>query len=108
VLLSEPKKVNRPYAPGLALRRDLLIAAGISEDVVNVAPPKGADEDDARCTCVRRNRAADYLGQAKPFPIRPGAMRLDGRWRLGLAVYAAFFFALINLRLIRHSAICTR
>ena len=45
--LSEPKKVkSRPYAPGLALRRGLLIAAGLSEDIVNVAPPKGADADD--------------------------------------------------------------
>jgi predicted RNase H-like nuclease len=71
--LSEPKKVkSRPYAPGLALRRSLLIAAGLSQDAVNVAPPKGADADDVldALACAEIARRI-HLGQAKPFPDRP-------------------------------------
>jgi predicted RNase H-like nuclease len=71
--LSEPKKVkSRPYAPGLALRRKLLIAAGLSADIVNVAPPKGADADDVldALACAEIARRI-HLGQAKPFPDPP-------------------------------------
>jgi predicted RNase H-like nuclease len=71
--LSEPKKVNsRPYAPGLALRRELLIAAGLSEDVVKIPPPKGADADDVldALACAEIARRI-HLGQAKPFPDPP-------------------------------------
>ncbi len=71
--LSEPKKVkSRPYAPGLALRRELLIAAGLPEDVVNVAPPKGADADDVldALACAEIARRI-HLGKAKPFPDPP-------------------------------------
>ena len=72
--LSEPKKVkSRPYAPGLALRRGLLIAAGLSKDIVNVAPPKGADADDVldALACAEIARRI-HLGQAKPLPDPPG------------------------------------
>ncbi len=45
--LTEPKKVkSRCYEPGLALRRGLLIAAGLPADTVQSAPPKGAGADD--------------------------------------------------------------
>src|SRR4030095_1812274 len=45
--LTEPKKVrSRPYGPGLALRRSLLLAAGFADDVLHAAPPKGAAADD--------------------------------------------------------------
>lgn len=71
--LSEPKKVrSRPYAPGLALRRKLLIAAGISKDMVSVTPPKGADEDDMldAFACAEIARRI-HMGQARPFPDPP-------------------------------------
>lgn len=45
--LTEPKKVkSRCYEPGLALRRDLLIAAGLPAPIINATPPKGAGPDD--------------------------------------------------------------
>ena len=45
--LAEPKKLkNVPYAPGLALRRELLLAAGLGRNLVDVAPPAGAAADD--------------------------------------------------------------
>ena len=41
--LAEPKKVkNRPYPPGLALRRALLVRAGLPRDMVEARPPRGA------------------------------------------------------------------
>jgi predicted RNase H-like nuclease len=71
--LTEPKKVkSRPYQPGLALRRGLLIAAGFSDAAVHTAPPKGAYEDDLldalACAAVARGI---HFGQAKPFPDPP-------------------------------------
>jgi len=45
--LSEPKKVKGvSYVPGLALRRRLLITAGLPISIVEAAPPKGAGADD--------------------------------------------------------------
>ena len=57
--LTEPKKVkSRPYEPGLALRRTLLIAAGLPAEAVNATPPKGAAADDLldalACAAVAR------------------------------------------------------
>ncbi len=72
--LNEPKKVkSRPYAPGLALRRGLLIASGLSEDAINVAPPKGADADDVldALACAEIARRIHFR-QATPFPDQPG------------------------------------
>lgn len=72
--LSEPKKVkSRPYAPGLALRRELLVAAGVSMEAVNIAPPNGADADDVldALACAEIARRI-HLGAAKPFPDPPG------------------------------------
>ena len=71
--LSEPKKVkSRVYAPGMALRRALLIAAGLSKDTVAFAPPKGADEDDVldALACAEIARRI-HVGHAKPFPDPP-------------------------------------
>ncbi|MBK5960611.1 hypothetical protein CCR97_20755 [Rhodoplanes elegans] len=71
--LAEPKKVkSRPYAPGLALRRDLLIGAGLPAAVVHAPPPKGAGPDDlldalACAVTARRLRT----GLATPFPDPP-------------------------------------
>jgi len=71
--LAEPKKVkNRCYEPGLALRRDLLIAAGLPPGTVASAPPSGAGPDDlldalACAVIARRIRA----GLARPFPDPP-------------------------------------
>ncbi len=71
--LAEPKKVKGVgYDPGLALRRDLLIAAGLPAAIVSGAPPKGAGADDlldalACATIARRLHA----GTAQSFPTSP-------------------------------------
>jgi predicted RNase H-like nuclease len=68
--LDEPKKVKgRCYEPGLALRRQLLVAAGLPPGVVNGDPPKGAGPDDLldalACAAIARRI---YAGGARPFP----------------------------------------
>jgi predicted RNase H-like nuclease len=71
--LSEPKKVKgRPYEPGLALRRRLLLAADIPDVLVNALPPEGAAADDLldalACAAVARRLRQ---GAARPFPDPP-------------------------------------
>lgn len=71
--LMEPKKVKgRCYEPGLALRRGLLIAAGLPAAAVNATPPKGAAPDDLldalACAAIARRI---HAGVAKPFPDPP-------------------------------------
>jgi predicted RNase H-like nuclease len=71
--LTEPKKVkSRPYGPGLAMRRTLLVADGFPSEAVNAAPPKGAGPDDLvdalACAAVARRL---HRGEAKPFPDPP-------------------------------------
>ena len=71
--LTEPKKVkSRPYEPGLALRRNLLVAAGLAAGVVNASPPKGAAADDLldalACAAIARRI---HAGTAQPFPNPP-------------------------------------
>jgi predicted RNase H-like nuclease len=71
--LGEPKKVkSRCHEPGLALRRGLLIAAGLPPNVVNAVPPKGAGPDDLldalACAAVAQRVSA---GIARPFPDPP-------------------------------------
>jgi predicted RNase H-like nuclease len=72
--LAEPKKVKgRPYGPGLALRRDLLVAAGVPARAIDQGPPKGAAIDDlldALACMVTARRIAE--GRARPFPDPPG------------------------------------
>lgn len=68
--LSEPKKVkSRPYEPGLALRRRLLVAAGIPEAVAGAPPPASAAADDLldalACAAIARRI---HAGLARPFP----------------------------------------
>ena len=68
--LNEPKKVkSRPYEPGLALRRRLLMRAGVPATIACAPPPSGAAADDlldalACATIARRIHA----GLATPFP----------------------------------------
>jgi predicted RNase H-like nuclease len=71
--LSEPKKVKgKCYEPGLALRRQLLVAAGFAADAVQALPPKGAGADDLldalACAAVARRL---HAALAKPFPDPP-------------------------------------
>jgi predicted RNase H-like nuclease len=71
--LSEPKKVkSRPYEPGLALRRRLLIKAGLSADAVEAAPPKGAGPDDLidALACVAIAQRI-HAGTARSLPDPP-------------------------------------
>jgi len=71
--LDEPKKVKgRCYEPGLALRRRLLVDAGIPPAVVNGDAPKGAGSDDLldalACAAIARRI---HAGAARPFPDPP-------------------------------------
>lgn len=71
--LTEPKKIKgRPYGPGLALRRGLLIAAGLPRSIVESEPPKGAAADDLldalACAAIARRI---HAGLAEPFPKSP-------------------------------------
>jgi predicted RNase H-like nuclease len=71
--LSEPKKVkSRPYEPGLALRRRLLISAGLPAEAVEASPPKGAGPDDLidalACAAIARRI---FNGVAQSFPDTP-------------------------------------
>jgi predicted RNase H-like nuclease len=71
--LSEPKKVkSRPNEPGLALRRRLLVDAGLPLNAVNASPPHGAGLDDLldalACAAIARRI---YAGLARPFPDPP-------------------------------------
>lgn len=71
--LAVPKKVkSRCFEPGLALRRGLLIAAGLPAAAVNAAPPKGAGPDDLidalACAVIARRI---HAGIARPFPDPP-------------------------------------
>ena len=71
--LAEPKKVkSRCYDPGLALRRDLLIAAGFPAATVSLPPPRGSGPDDllAALACAAVARRI-HVGQAQPFPDPP-------------------------------------
>ncbi|MFN3658352.1 MAG: DUF429 domain-containing protein [Pseudolabrys sp.] len=68
--LAEPKKVkSRCHEPGLAVRRALLIGAGLPAAAVNAAPPKGAGPDDLldalACAAIARRI---HAGTAQPFP----------------------------------------
>ena len=68
--LDLPKKVkSRCHEPGLALRRRLLIAAGLPASVVEAKPPRGAGPDDLidalACAMIARHL---HAGTARPFP----------------------------------------
>jgi len=68
--LGEPKKQKgRPYEAGLALRRRLLVGAGIPAAVAGAAPPAGAAADDLidalACAAIARRV---HAGLAQPFP----------------------------------------
>ncbi len=74
--LTEPKKVKgRPYEPGLALRRELLVAAGLPRAAAASPPPPGAGPDDLldalACAAIARRI---HAGLARPFP-GPAARR---------------------------------
>jgi predicted RNase H-like nuclease len=71
--LLEPKKLKgKCYEPGLALRRALLIAAGLPADIAHSAPPKGSGADDLldalACAAIARRI---HAGLAQPFPNPP-------------------------------------
>jgi predicted RNase H-like nuclease len=72
--LDQPKKVKGVcYEPGLALRRGLLVGAGLPASVVMSAPPGGAGADDLldalACAAIARRL---HAGTARPFPDPPG------------------------------------
>jgi predicted RNase H-like nuclease len=84
--LEEPKRVkSRSYEPGLALRRKLLVAAGLPDHSVLMATPKGAGPDDLldalACAAVSRRLHAKL---ARPFPNPPPC---DG-FGLRMAIWA--------------------
>jgi predicted RNase H-like nuclease len=68
--LDQPKKVKGVcYEPGLAQRRNLLMAVGLPVSIVTAPPPKGAAPDDLldalACAAVARRL---HAGTARPFP----------------------------------------
>jgi predicted RNase H-like nuclease len=84
--LTEPKKIkSRPHEPGLLLRRDLLVAAGLPRAIVLGAPPAGAAADDLldalACAAIARRI---HAGLAKPFPDPPPV----DRYGLPMAIWA--------------------
>jgi predicted RNase H-like nuclease len=84
--LTEPKKVKgRLYEPGLALRRELLVAAGLPSAAVLGAPPPGAAPDDLldalACAAIARRI---HAGLATPFPDPPPV----DRYGLRMAIWA--------------------
>ena len=84
--LDRPQKVkSRPYEPGLALRRGLLIAAGLSTDAVNAMPPRGVGPDDLldafACAAIARRI---HAGTAESFPNPPPR----DRYKLRMAIWA--------------------
>jgi predicted RNase H-like nuclease len=84
--LTEPKKVKgKPYEPGLALRRTLLIGAGLPPHLVEGSPPPGAGPDDLldalACAAIARRLQA---GVAEPFPDPPPV----DRYGLPMAIWA--------------------
>jgi predicted RNase H-like nuclease len=84
--LGESKKIkSRPYGPGLALRRALLIAAALPAAIVEAPPPAGAGPDDLldalACAAVARRI---HAGIARPFPDPPQRDRLG----LPMAIWA--------------------
>lgn len=84
--LAEPKKVKGACcAPGLMLRRGLLINAGLPASIVEAAPPTGAGVDDLldalACAAVARRV---HTGRARPFPDPPGRDAFD----LPIAIWA--------------------
>jgi predicted RNase H-like nuclease len=83
--LAKAKKIrNRPYEPGLILRRELLALAGLPSALTH-APPKGAAADDLidalACAAIARRI---HAGQAQRFPDPPP---LD-RHGLPMAIWA--------------------
>lgn len=71
--LPEPKKVKgKPYGPGLALRRKLLVNQGFPGVVTEQPAPAGAAADDLldalACAAIAGRIRA---GRAKPFPNPP-------------------------------------
>ncbi len=68
-----PKKVkSSPHAPGLALRRAILVRHGFPEAML-ARPPKGAGADDLLDAAVNALIARRLLaGQAQSFPDPPG------------------------------------
>jgi predicted RNase H-like nuclease len=84
--LMEPKKTkSRPHEPGLALRRNLLLAAGFPDSAANATPPRGAAADDLldalACAAIARRI---HAGIAQPFPDPPPR---DGHG-LAMAIWA--------------------
>jgi predicted RNase H-like nuclease len=84
--LTEPKKIKgRGHEPGLALRRVLLVAAGLPREIAQGAPPPGAAADDLldalACAAIARRI---HAGIAKPFPDPPPV----DRYGLPMAIWA--------------------
>ncbi|WP_112661882.1 serine/threonine dehydratase [Microvirga flavescens] len=71
--LHEPKKVkNRPYGPGLALRRSLLARAGLPSHLIDARPFGGAEADDLLDAMAALAVARDIAkGDGRSFPSPP-------------------------------------
>jgi predicted RNase H-like nuclease len=72
--LHEPKKVKgTPYPPGMELRRTLLMAAGLPDELVHRPAPRGAASDDLLDALAGLTVALDIArGGGQCFPDPPG------------------------------------
>lgn len=72
--LDEPKKVRgTPWPAGIALRRELLRAAGLPTAAIDAAPPPGAAIDDLLDALATLVVARDIAaGRGRVFPDPPG------------------------------------
>lgn len=71
--LTEPKKIKgKVYEPGLRLRRELLVTAGLPRAHIEAMPPAGAAADDLldafACAAIARRI---HAGIARPLPDPP-------------------------------------
>ena len=70
---SEDVNRIRSYGPGLALRRSLLVAAGLPTSVVEPPPPRGAGADDLldalACAAIAGRL---HAGLTRSIPDPPG------------------------------------
>ena len=82
----EPKKVKGTcHAPGLALRRSLLIAAGLPTTIVEAPPPTGAGADDLLDALASRSDRPSHSRWTRAAVSRPAGARYFG---LPIAIWA--------------------
>jgi threonine dehydratase len=71
-LTNSKKRKGRIFEPGMAERRDLLLAQGFAAEFLDAKPPRGAGRDDFYDACAASWSAARIAaGQALDLPCKP-------------------------------------